>query len=287
MPDILTHPAIQAAVIPFVVSIITATLFYKIRPAISVLALLVGFLATCVLITDLSLQPVTSTKKLILLTIFSALLGSILQYLVKKKTTLFISIVISSLMACTWLLWPVLSRKEWLDAIILALPLSIYCMSVIFTATFYRRTANVTTTDIRVVAIIFSVVTSVSCVIGASALYGQMAAALAAGSTGLLLVGLFFASRLGSLAGQNQQSDEFFSVLLYLPISLIAVAASVYAKLPWYALPCLAGIPAVLQITISSNHMYWKRLAIRTGLTTIPSGLALYLTWNAAGPVPF
>jgi len=287
MQDLLFHPAVQAAVIPFIVSAILTVALIKIRINISAIVLLVGFMTTCILITDISLQPLTSTKKLMLLTLFSAFWGLILQFRLLKNGQLLILISTISLLACSWLLWPVLSRKETLDAVIMVLPLSFYCILIV-SLTILQTTSTISKPskiEIHIIAIIFATVTSVSCVIAASALYGQMVASLAASAAGLLGVGILIGQSVIKPRNDSSEVNYLFTILLYFPVGLIAVAATIYANLPWYVLPCLAAIPAILHIKVSDSYLAWQRLGIRVGISMLPSAMALYFTWDAAGPV--
>jgi len=274
MLDLLDHPAVQAAVVPGIVATITAAALHKIWPKLSALALLFAFISTSLLITDISLHPLTSTKKIILLTLLSAVLGAVLLYvsntLSEKRHYIHFGLISSAgIAACSWLLWPVLARLPLWDAILTLTPLAVFCIYSLTIST-HNRIAY----QERISAgIIFAGVTSISAMLGASALLGQLSASLSAGAGAILFTGFFLKRR--------HENDHIFSATLFLSVSLIAVAANIYAQLPWYILPVLAAIPTLFLIPINEKIAGWKRSGIYIGLALLPSSLAIYLTMKA------
>jgi hypothetical protein len=66
MQALLAHPAFQAAVAPFLVTLVLALFLRRWGLVWQGLALIAGLLVTVWLTTGLSLQPLTSTRKIIL-----------------------------------------------------------------------------------------------------------------------------------------------------------------------------------------------------------------------------
>ena len=119
-------------------------------------------------------------------------------------------------------------------------------------------------------ALVLGAGTGVVCVLGASALLGQYAIAVAAGSGALLLLALIW-------------SDLKFESALTYPAAvlcgLLGVTGVVTARLPWIALPVLACVPLAARMRVPSG---WPRLLqalawVAAG--TVVAGIAVLAVW--------
>jgi len=79
LQQLLNHPAVQASFAPFLVALITAELFQRIR--LSGLAIIAGFAVTVYLASDFAIDPLTASRKIVLLGLISAALGLLLSLL--------------------------------------------------------------------------------------------------------------------------------------------------------------------------------------------------------------
>src|ERR1039457_4242748 len=79
LQELLNHPAIQAGLAPFLVALITAELFQRIK--LSGLAVIAGFAVTVYLASDFTIEPLTAARKIVLLGLLSALLALLLTLL--------------------------------------------------------------------------------------------------------------------------------------------------------------------------------------------------------------
>ena len=77
LQDILDYPAVQAGLVPFLVALVTAELFRRSR--LSGLALIAGFAVTVYLVSNFALEPLTATRKIVLLGLLSAVLALLLN----------------------------------------------------------------------------------------------------------------------------------------------------------------------------------------------------------------
>ena len=112
---------------------------------------------------------------------------------------------------------------------------------------------------------------------GASALLGQLGIALAAATAGLFLTWVLA----GSSVGEGKAGGPLLALPYLLPAVLIGLAASLFARLPWYALIPLAAIPlAAGLVPVKIESRFLSAL-----LYTLP-GLAIalataYWVWQA------
>src|ERR1017187_8372468 len=79
LQELLNHPAIQAGLAPFLVALITAELFQRIK--LSGLAIIAGFAITVYLASDFTIEPFTASRKIILCGLIGAALGLLLSML--------------------------------------------------------------------------------------------------------------------------------------------------------------------------------------------------------------
>lgn len=275
MQDLLAHPAVQSAAAPLMVSLILAALLWRASARWQGLAIVAGFVTSVVLITGYPLLPLTSTRKIILASLALPLLALASEFLLKKPIARIVMITLITATALPWIIWPVLSRMEMGEALPLAAGLMLYvAWSVgIFIAwgNSPERTGSA--------ALAMAIGTGAAAMIGASALYGQLGFAVAAAMGGLLLRWMIAPGRNGfGIAA---------AVAVAVPVALIGAAATVYAKLPWTALPWLALIPFAARIPVVPRSSRWLRVPLMTVISALPALPALWLAWRAAGDVMY
>ena len=73
MQELLNHPAVQGGLAPFVIALIVAELLLRLR--LSGLAVIAGFAVTVYLVSDFSIEPLTSARKIVLMGLLSSLLA--------------------------------------------------------------------------------------------------------------------------------------------------------------------------------------------------------------------
>jgi hypothetical protein len=116
--------------------------------------------------------------------------------------------------------------------------------------------------------------TGIACVLGTSALLGQlgMALGLAAGSG--LLLGLF---------GVRIASSCALRVPVMLATALLGLGGVVLATLPWYCLIPLAAVPIVVRwLALPSSRP--AAVLVATLAALVPGAVAVALAWSALDP---
>jgi hypothetical protein len=292
MQALLANPAFQGAVAPFLVALMLAWPLRRRWPLGQGLALMAGLLMTVWLTTGLSFQPLTSTRKIILCSLLIPLSAPLLSMLGRQVSLRWLPALLTSVIlavAAVWVAWPVLHRQEGWALWAMAGQVIAYA-AVIGGSILCLLPAPTTHGDAHQpfaqqggAILALALGTGAASVIGASALYGQLAFALAAATGALLLAALILHKREAPMEGLHPMA----LLAAALPLGLLGAAASIYAKLPVAALLFLAFVPIIVRLPVITAPNLWLRLALTTLLAAVPLIPALWLTWRAAGPISF
>lgn len=280
MQDLLAHPAIQSAVAPLISSLVVALLLHRAGNLWQGLAVVTGLLVAVLLITGLSFQPLTSTRKIILCSLF---LPFAAVPLFQMKCSIFVrTLLLSAAMACAalWVAWPVLGRQEGLDLLLTGGRVALFAAAVGASMSWLDR---VSVPRQGGVMLALSIGVGVSALIAASALYGQLAFAVSAAVGGLLLVILL--EPMIKVLGSDKMRTGLGGLSLFavgVPLGLIGGAATVYAQLPGAALISLVLIPAAAAIPVFRQLNPWICTTLTALSGLILAGPAYWLAWQAA-----
>jgi len=276
MKELMMHPAFQAGVAPFIVSLIAAISLFRGASNRSGLAIIFGFLVTVYLVMGFSFEPLNSTRKIVLFGAFAALIGLILDLLPFSKRWSLSALVMMGIGATIWLFWPLLTNQPLSDVLLPITLLALYTAWLLFAfGSMDKHPAMQGGAGLLALGI----GTGISALIGASALFGQLGSAVAAGVGAFLLLHVFL----------DEETPTGFTVIVtsVTICALVGIGANQYAQLTWTALPLLALIPLVIRLPLPE---YWSnslRGITWFGLASLPAAMAIYLTWQSAGDVPF
>ncbi len=275
MESFFAQPPVQSGLAPFVASLVLALALLRAPARWQGLAIVTGLLLAVLLIIGPALLPLTSTRKMVIASLGLPVLVLALDVTSLHRRMKVGIAVFLAVLALLWVLWPVLLRREPGDAVLLGGGLAVYVSLVLMAF------ARLSLCRARLVgaALGFAVATGVVVIMAASALYGQLAFALAAAVGGLAVVRLW---RPG-----GDEADACFGLAgvmaVAVPLGLLGAAASVYARLPVMALPLLALSPLLALMPCVLPRPVGLRITV-AGLLTVPSSAAaIYLTWLAAG----
>jgi hypothetical protein len=149
-----------------------------------------------------------------------------------------ISTIISQL-ALLWVFWAVVSRMQ--SASMVLFLVGSIGLVLVLEDLFNRIADNPAKLHSAGLSLLLGV--GLSATAAASALLGQLALALAAGSGGAFLAWVFT----GNLT-VNQPKQSITTLPYVMAPALLGVAAVIFARLPWYALIPLASIPLVVNL---------------------------------------
>ena len=275
MDELLTNPAIQGGVAPFLVALIIAGLFLRLN-ILAGLAIVAGFITTVMLTTGIVFEPLTSTRKITLLVMIIPLLAIVLQ-LIDKYNDFTVKVFYTfTAVAVLWVLWPVIKNNPSIEMLFLTLSYIVYAgwMMKLFMRMSEQPAIIASTAATGVGAVIGG-----ASLIGASALLGQLGLALAAAGGAFLLVQL--------LAKSEEDAGLTLPMTSAMIAALVLPAAIEYAQVPWVVLPLVAIIPLLAFYPFEDDEKVWKNtIALLLGMGVI-AGLAFYITTQSAGELLF
>lgn len=273
MDELLVNPIVQAAVAPFIAALVIGLLLKPVGWYWAGLAVIAGFYVSVSLITGFEFTPLTSTRKLILMGMCAAAVGLALDYLAPKPRQLYPLLAVLGGGAVLWLIWPPLMRMEGAALWIHGVGSIAYVVWILLALEGLRNRA------LRVDAALMSLGlgTGIAALMGASALLGQLASALAAATGAFLLLSIF---------KKTLPVGQLMLLPAALLCGLIGVSAMTYATLPWYSLLALAAIPLLARIPLPQKLPLWGQAAALVILTLPAAAGAIYLVWREAGAPP-
>ena len=275
MNEILANPGVQAGVVPFIVAFVLAGVLSR-TGGWAGLGVLAGLLILIMLTTGIQFDPLTSTRKIILMILVVACLGGILN-VIKPDTRRFQpAFFLSALAAMLWMLWPYLIRQEWLRMLIVGGGLGLF-NAWIFVSFLSQKNISSVASSASIAAAGFGV--GGAALLGASALLGQMGIAIGSAAFGILAMSV--------LTKKSGQASYLATSVAGMGLGLIVGAAIIYAKLPWYTSFAFMTIPVLARIGLSNDQSVFLKAVIWFGICMVPAALAIFLSWNAAGPAMY
>ncbi len=273
MDELLANPAFQAAVTPFFVALIAGFLLKYVGWYWAGLAVMLGFYASVSLVTGFEFTPLTSTRKVVLLGMIAVVVGLALDFFTIKRQYLLSLLAIIGAAALLWVIWPPLMRMEgqlfWLNS----------AGGIAYVVWLMLSLEGLRNRALRADAatLTLSLGTGIAVLIGASALLGQLASALAAALGAFLLLSVM-------------KKTLPVGFVMMLPVTLlsglIGMSGLVYAKLPWYCLPILALIPLLARIPLPKRLPLWGQALALVAVTSPAAAGAIYMAWKIAGAPP-
>jgi len=270
MDDLLNHPAVQAGLAPFMVALVVAILFQKLR--LSGLSIVAGFAITVYLVSGFALDPLTSSRKLVWLAIASGLVAIPLNMATGRLWR-----AILTMLAVAATLWmsvrileqhPVAEALQWGIGSALFVGWLVFWMDDLKNSTVRSASAGM--------ALGFG--TGVASLVGASALLGQYGLSLGAAAGACLLI-MFITNR-------QLTNGRSFTLPVAFTSGLIGCLAVLTAQLPGYVLPVLATIPLAAKLPVPENLSIRLQAVYLCLATFVCAALAMYLSWRVNGAPP-
>ncbi len=271
MQELLNHPAVQAGLAPFLVALITAELFQRIR--LSGLAIIAGFAITVYLVSDFTIEPFTAARKIVLLGLIGAALGLLLNVLPLRWFSMLLPILGGA--AAVWVVERVLQHQPPQTILLWGAGCAAYVAILIW------GMDKLENEPVRAAsaAAALGIGTGVAALVGASALLGQFGLALGSAAAAHLLIQM--------ISHHPLPAGRVFTLPLALIAGLTGCVAVLSAKLPWYALPILAVIPLAAWLMPLPKQSSRIQILLLSLLTFALAAGAIYVTWRVAGDVPF
>lgn len=264
----MAHPAVQAAVAPWVMALIVAVLL---RGAWQVLALGAALLVAALLSVGFSFESITATRKLVLVVLAAAALWPAAGRLFPSKRWLRPALL--TMFGAAGVLW-VLQR------LLLQMPAvtggAVAAASLVFVAALVLSAAALPRDGVRaaVAAVWLPVGAGVLAVLGSSAVLGQIGIAIGVGAGAVLL------ERVVRGRGQEAASVSWVAEVAAQAAGLVGLLAVFAGDLSWWALLPLIAVPWVLQGRFFARQESAWRCAVLAGLVAgIPVVAAGGMAW--------
>lgn len=270
MNDLLDNPAVQAGVVPFVVALVVGLLLARTRfLAAGVVAGLAILLALTI---GFALEPMTSVRKLIVVTLACGALALALEAAgVTARRTTSAGIAAVAGLASVWVVLRVLQQKETGPALLAGLA------TAVFVAAIVAATLECAADPLRgsVIGTCLGWGSGALAVLGASALLGQIGIALGTACAGLALAQM--------LRGGAAPAGWTTALPAGLGAALVGVAAVATGELRWYFLLPLLLVPwAARLIPAGGSRREWQHAFLAGFAGLVPVVAAIGWAWISA-----
>lgn len=262
MSNLLSYPEVQSGLLPFIVSLVTGLVLKRWGWAWAGVCILLGYLVATLPLNGVQFVPLTGTRKVILLAIAAGVFGLVInpmQLAVRLRFVLFFAL---GAVAVTWIIWPVVSRKETIELVALMAGGVVYCGWLAASLDILRQDS------LRAVsaAVALGAGTGLAATLGASALLGQMGISIAAASGACLIIVIFSA---------RSAADSVLTFAIGLVLGLLGYVAFVFARLPWFALLPLALVPLVARVPLPQRLPRILQAVAITAVALMPAIVAV------------
>jgi len=271
LQELLNHPAVQGGVAPFIAALIAAIVLR--RWNLAGLALIAGFIVTAFMVGSIGIEPLTATRKAILLGVLATLLGVALN----KSTWRFMRATLACVggLASIWVIWRILQQH---NEFLTALPWAVGTASYVGWLVFWSDRLHSNPVRAGSAGVALGVGTGVAALFGSSVMLGLLGMSLGAASGAVLLLQL--------LSKQSLSCGRSFTLPLSLLAGLVGCLGVLSASLPWYALMAIAAIPSAAQIPVPQKSSMWLQSLQLSAAALLCAAGAIYLTWRVTGAPP-
>ena len=264
--EFLGNPIVQSSLLPLAAGLLCAAVLYPLR--LEGLAAFAGFLAAVLAIGNFAFEPLTVTRKIVVLGGAAAILGAMFDLAIKPARLSAPVLGAISGAAALWVFAAVLGQKIPLEAVTLGAGV------VALTAWLVTATVALHYDSARAGAagLALGLGAGVSAALGASALIGQYGMALGAACGGFLLLLMILGPRVS--AGISLTLTA--SVLA----ALLSAGAVLLAQLHWASLGALALVPVFVRLPLPRSPL-WMKPVLASAYALLPAGGAGVLAWLA------
>jgi hypothetical protein len=262
----LSHPAFQGGIAPFATALVAALVL---RPFnLAGLSVIVGFAATAYLLNGVTFEPLTATRKIILVSAAAAVAGILVDAVARSTRAVGIALAIAFSAAAVWVFLSVLAQKAPLQAAQLALvPVLAVAVTVALTHALREDPVRAGAAGLGL-----GLGAGVAALLGASAVYGLYGIALGAGSGAFLLAQM--------LLNRRTTAGAALTLPLAVAAALFAAGAVVLASLAWYAVVPLVLVPLAVRLPLPQKGPVWVPAIVASIYALAPAALSWSLAWR-------
>jgi hypothetical protein len=274
MDALLEHPAVQAAVLPFLVALVVAAVLRKTHHV--GLAITAAFLCAAAFTVGFQFESLTAVKKLVLVAIAAAVLGAVLQSRhAHMQRVDRMMIMVGVVLAVLWMLQRILLQQPPAAAALAG------AMAIAYTLAVLAGAGRASNDPVAAAAstLVTGVATGALALFGASALLAQLGIAIGAGAGAVLLLLVVF--------GARAPGGWTLAFSAQVTAALVAVLAVASGSLPWYCLLPVPLAPWLAHFGSRTGKPPWQRALLCSIFALVPAAIAVvlagYITGRAAG----
>lgn len=270
MQTLLNHPAVQAALVPFVVALLLA--FALARTRWLAVAVASGLVVELALTVGFAIEPLTAVRKLMLTTFAATAIAVALEAAgVSQRRGVTVALAAAAALAAVWVLQRVLAQKEGASAVCLAAGAVAFVSATVGGS---LQAAAASPLRASVVAACLGWGAGALALFGASALLAQLGLALGTASAAVALVQM--------IRGQESPLGWTLALPAAVGAALVGLLASATGELPWYCLLPLPLVPWAARLVRAPSGAVW-RSGFGAGCAALaPVVLAVGVAWLAA-----
>src|SRR2546421_279784 len=183
MQEMLANPAVQGGLAPFIAALTVTALLAPFR--LGGLAVVAAFATAVYFIAGFTFEPLTATRKIILLGFAAPLAGIVIDFAFRPTRLEALVLALAGAAAAAWIFWPILAQKDLERAL---LPGGVALLATAWTVGFSHSRLAEDGVRAGAAGLALGAGAGGAAILGASLTYGLYGTAVAAGSGAVLLV---------------------------------------------------------------------------------------------------
>jgi hypothetical protein len=267
MTTLLEHPAVQAALAPFVVALVVALVLSRTRFAW--LAVLAAYATMTLLGTGFSFEPLTAGRKVVLLVLLLPVLGAVLDAFSGRRRAFVPALALAAGVATVWVFVSVLAQRDAGKAAATGAGLALFVAALAWLVLRLRDDGIAA----AAAGVGLGLATGIGALLSASTGYFAAGVSFAAGAGALLLVQV--------LSGRAIAPGLLGAATIGIGTALFAAASNTIAQLPWYALPLLLLVPLVAGSRLGAGRAPLQRAALLAAACAAAAAAPIVAAWVA------
>jgi hypothetical protein len=270
MEQLLTNPAVQAGIAPFLAALLVSVPLRRTR--LLGLAIAAGFLVVIALAIGFSFESLTSTRKMILVGLAAAIaMLAIEAAAVPHRPAVRAALCAVAGAGAVWVVLRILQQKDGGMALLAGAGAALY-LALLVESTLRAGDDGVRASSI---GLALGLGAGALALLGASASMAQVGIAIGAGSGATLLVQM--------LAGQRAPAGWTLALVASVVSGLACLIAVFTGALPWYCLLPTLAVPWATRLVAAGERPVWLSSILTAVVALIPMLLAVGLAWFTAG----
>jgi hypothetical protein len=260
----LSHPAVQGGVAPFVVGLIVAAALHRVR--LGGLAVAAAFFTAVYFVAGFGFSPLTATRKVFLAGAAAAVLGVLVDFAFKPTRVGTVVLAVAGAAAALWAFWPLIAQQPLSQAWLTG---GSAAVAVAFIVGYSQAILAGDGVRAGSAGLGLGLGVGIAAILAAAPTYGLYGISLGAGAGAFLLLQM--------LGGKKFAAGATFMLPAALLGGLVGAGAMVLAKLPWHALLLLALVPVGASLPVPQRAPMWLQAMLLFLYTLVIAGCAFLL----------